>query len=141
MSQQQYSAALLRAQCISHCSVLLCKTGLVSLQVQLWRFAHQTSALQIRVTAGLCHCCDNCAGLLLIQVCIDPTEMHCSVDLGKMIPYCSVLPCKTGSQQTVCLCSYISGDLLFPQFCSEPTGMHCSPDLGKMNSSTLGSAL
>ncbi len=103
MSQHQYFAALLRTKLIPHCSVLLCKTGLVSLQVQLWRFSHQTSALQIRLTAGLCHCCDNCADLLLIQVCSDPTEMHCSVDLGKMIPKAVFsLICRAALMQAAC---------------------------------------
>ena len=49
VSQQKCSAALVWAKCLSHCSVLLCKTG----------------SQQVCVTYG---------DLLFIQVCIDPTQ-------------------------------------------------------------------
>ncbi|DBA96398.1 TPA: hypothetical protein ACH3X3_013082 [Trebouxia sp. C0006] len=41
-------------------------------------------------------------------------------------PRCSVLLCKTGSQQSVCHCIYTYGDLPFIQVCSDPAPVHCS---------------
>ena len=54
---------------------------------------------------------------------------------------CSVLLCKTGLQQAVCLCSYPYGDLLFIQVCSDPAPMHCSKVQGKMHSSLFSAAV
>ena len=47
--------------------------------------------------------------------------------------HCSVLLCKTGSQQAVCHCSYTYGDLLFVQLCSPLATKHCSKVQGKMH--------
>ena len=58
-----------------------------------------SAALQYRLTAGLGQCSYTCGDLLFIQVCSDPTLMHCSTGKGKCISHCSVLLCKTGSQQ------------------------------------------
>ena len=38
---------------------------------------------------------------------------------AKCSPHCSMLFCKTGSQQAVCHCTYTYGDLLFIQVCIE----------------------
>ncbi len=46
------------------------------------------------------NCNYTCGDLLFIQVCSEPAEKHCSTGLGKSIPYCSVVLCKSGSQQT-----------------------------------------
>ena len=56
-------------------------------------------------------------------------------------PHCSVLLCKTGSQQAVCHCIYTYGDLLFIQVCRDPAPMHCSKVQGKMQSSLFSAAL
>ena len=48
------------------------------------------------------------------------------------LPHCSVLLCKTGSQQALCQCKYTYGDLLFIQVYSDATPMHCSTGQGKM---------
>ena len=79
VNQHSCTAALVRARCIPHGSVLLCKTGTASMQLHQWGKALHTgvqccntnelqhwsgqdactlfsSALQNRVTACLCHC-------------------------------------------------------------------------------------
>ena len=56
-----------------------CTTGLGNLHSPLFN-----SAMQNRLTAGLCHCNCTYGDLLFIQVCSEPTEMHCSICLGKM---------------------------------------------------------
>ena len=56
-------------------------------------------------------------------------------------PHCSVLLCKTGSQQAVCHCSHIYGEVLFIQVCSDPAPMHCSSVQGKMQSPLFSAAL
>ena len=43
-----------------------------------------SSALQNRLTAGLCHCNQAYGELLFIQVCSEPSKMHCNTGLGKM---------------------------------------------------------
>ena len=62
------------------------------------------------------------------------THHKCSAALfiAKCSFHCSVLLCKTGSQQAVCQCSYIYGDMLFIQVCSDPPQMLCSKFHGKM---------
>ena len=58
---------------------------------------------------------------------------------AKWSPQCSVLLCKTGSQQAVCHCSHICGDALFIQMCSNPapstaalSRAKCSPHCSKL---------
>ena len=63
VSQHQRTAALFRAKCRPHCSVLLCKTG---------------------SKQAVCHCSHTYGGLLLIQVYSDPAPTHCSSVQGKM---------------------------------------------------------
>ncbi len=63
VTQHQCTAALLRAKCSPHCSVLLCKTGLQQ---------------------ALCHCNHTYGDLLFIQVCSDATPMHCSSGQGRI---------------------------------------------------------
>jgi len=60
---------------------------------------------------------------------------------AKCSPHCSVLLCKTGSQQAVCYCIYAYGILLFKQACSAATPMHCSTGQGKMHSPLFSAAL
>ncbi len=122
-----------------------CSTGLGRMHSPL-----SGAALQDRLTPGLCHCKCTSGDLLLIQVCSEPTEMHCSTGQGKCIPHCSVVICKTGSQQAcdsaitpleicsshrltpgLCHSKYTFGDLLFIQVGNDSTPMHCSTGLGK----------
>ena len=169
MTQHQCSAALFRAKCSPHCSVLLCNEG---------------------SRQAVCHCSHTCGDLLFIQVCSDPAQMQCSSVQGKnafptiqccsavkvhsrqcvtaVTPvgvccscrgrvtqhkctaelstancsaHCSVLPCKTALQQAVCYCSFEHGDLFFMQVCSDPTPNHCSKVQGKMHSPLFKAAL
>ena len=92
----------------SHCSVLQCKTGWQqacvtanrpvkvcssyrSAVTQLQCTAQGkiqspllSAATQIRLTPGLCHCKHPYGDVLFIQVCSDPTPMHCSTAQGKV---------------------------------------------------------
>ena len=169
VTQPQSIAALFRAKCRPHCSVLLCKTG---------------------SQQAVCTCIYTYEDLLFIQVCSDPAPMHCSKVQGKSAQspllgaalqnsvksrqfvtavtmemcssyrcavtqpqctaalfrakcslHCSVLLCKTSSQQAVCHCSHNYGDLLFAQVCSDPAPMHCSKVHGKMQSPLFSAAL
>ena len=43
-----------------------------------------SAALQNRLTPGLGHCNYTHGDLLSIQVCSDPTEMHCGTGQGKL---------------------------------------------------------
>ena len=63
VTQHQCSAALFRATCNPHCSVLLCNEG---------------------SQQAVCHCSYTCGDLLFIQVCSDPAQMQCSSVQGKM---------------------------------------------------------
>ena len=63
VTQQQCTAALIRAECIPHCSLLLCKTG------SEHAFSH------INNTYG---------HLLSTQLCCDPRTLHCSTAKGRM---------------------------------------------------------
>ena len=57
VTQHKCSAALFRAKCNPHCSVLLCKTG---------------------SQQALCNCSKSYGVFLLIQVCSDPVQMQCN---------------------------------------------------------------
>jgi len=63
VTQQQCTAALVMASYISHCSVLLCKTG---------------------SRQSFCHCHYTCGDLFFMQACNDPAAMHCSAGVDKM---------------------------------------------------------
>ena len=71
------------------------------------------------------------------------TQHQCSAAKfrAKCNPHCSVLLCRTGLQQAVCLCSYTYRDLLFIHVCSDPAPMHCSNVQGKMQSPLFSAAL
>ena len=90
------------------CSAQQAHSMLVSLQSHLWVFALHSGCTvnQQQSTAAL-------------------FRAKCSF-------HCSVLLCKTSSQQAVCHCSYTYGDLLFIQVCSDPPQMLCSTVQGKM---------
>ena len=61
--QNQCTAAVVRANCILHCSVLLCNTG---------------------SQHALCHCNYTCGDLLFLEVCSAATPKHCSTGQGKL---------------------------------------------------------
>ena len=60
---------------------------------------------------------------------------------AKQLPCCSVLLCKTGSQQPCATAICTCGDLLFIQMCSDATPMHCSTAQGKTASLLFSAAL
>ncbi len=60
---------------------------------------------------------------------------------AKYNPHCSVLLCKTGSQQALRHCSYIYEVLLFIQVCSDQPPMHSSSVQGKTQSSMFNATL
>ena len=78
MMQHQCTAALVRAEQLPHCSVLLCKTG------------SQQPCATANTPMEMCSSY-RCA---MMQ-----TQMHCSTGQGRTASHCSVLLCKTGSQQ------------------------------------------
>ena len=121
-SLRSYTRRLLPYRCSLHC-------------------CYFSSALQDRLTAGLCHCNSTYGDLIFIQMCSEPTEMHCNTGLGKMHA-----PLFSGALQNklttgLCECSYTSEDLLFIQVCSGPPEMHCSTGLGRMQSPLFSAAL
>ncbi len=118
VTHHQCTAALVWAKCIPHCT-----------------------ALQNRLTACLCHCNHTCEDLLLIQVCSDPTPMHCSTAFGKMHSTLSSAALQHRLTTGLCHCNYTYEDLLLIQVCSDPTPMHCSTGFGKMHSTLSSAAL
>ena len=71
------------------------------------------------------------------------TQHQCTAALlrAKRSPHCSVLVCKSGSQQAVCQCKYTHEVLLFKQVCSEPTPKHCSTGQCRIASLLFSAAL
>jgi len=80
VTQHQCTAVLLRAKLISHCPVLLCKTGS---QHAFWQcnFTHED--------------------LLFMLVCMDPAPMHCSTAQGK--PHFSLSSAALQNRLTACI--------------------------------------
>ena len=84
--------------------------------------------MQNMLTAGLCHCNYTYGHLLIIQVCSDPKEMHCSTDKGKMQSILFSAAVQNRLTAGLCHCNYTYGHLLFIQVCSEPKEMQSSTD-------------
>ena len=118
--QHQSTAALVRAEQLSHCSVLLCKTG--SQQAQ-----------------G--HCKYTYAHLLFIQFCSDATPKHCCIGQGRIaFPLFSAALQNRLKAGTVSLQIHLR-ILLFIQFCSDATAKHCSTGQGRIASPLFSAAL
>ena len=97
------------------------------------------AALQNKLTACLCHCNYTYQDLLLLQVCSDPSPMHCNQRFWQ-----SAFPTVSAALQnrlTACLChyNYTYQHLLLIQVSSDPPPMLCSTGFGKMQS-TMSSA-
>ncbi|DBA65452.1 TPA: hypothetical protein ACH3X2_003221 [Trebouxia sp. C0005] len=91
VSQQQRTAVLVRAECIPQCSVLLCKTG----SQHACKYTYED--------------------FLFIQMCSEPTKMHCSTGQGRTpSPLFSAALQKTLTAGW-CHNNYTSGDLFFMQ--------------------------
>ena len=100
-----------------------------------------SAALQDRLAAGSYHCNYTYEDLLFIQVCGDPTPVHCNTVEGKMqSPLLSAAlqdSLAAGSYH----CNYTYEDLLFTQVCSDsPPVLQCT-GVGKMHLPLLSAAL
>ncbi|DBB02780.1 TPA: hypothetical protein ACH3X1_013612 [Trebouxia sp. C0004] len=168
VTQHKCSAALFKAECNPHCSVLLCKPGsqqevchcsytfgdLLFIRCALTQ--HKCSAERFRAKCSphcsvlvyktgsqqeVCHCSYTFGDLLCMRCAVTQHKCIAARFRAKCSPHCSVLVYKTGSQQAVFHCSYTYGDLLFRQVCSDPTPMHCSSLQGNMQSPLFSAAL
>ncbi len=79
--------------------------------------------------------------MLFIQVCSDPTPMHCNTALGKMQSPLLSAAVQSRLTAALCHCNYTYEVLLFIQESSDPTPMHCNTSLGKMQSPLLSAAV
>ncbi len=128
---------LLITQVCSDPAPMHCRSVQGTLQSPLF-----SAALQNRLTPGSVS-----LQIHLSRVCSSyrcaVTQHQCiaALFMAKCNPHCSVLLCKSGSQQAVCHCSHSYGDLLFMQVCSEPAPMHCSSVQGNMQSPLFSAAL
>ena len=157
-----------QGKCISHCSVLHCKTGsqkvcVTAITPMELCSPYRCAVKQQRCSAALvcakciCHCsvllCKTGSQQVFVtaitpmEICSSyrcaVTQHKCSATLfrAKCNPHCSALLCKTGSQQAVWHCSYTYGDLLFTQVRSDSALMQCSFVQGKMQSPLFSAAL
>jgi len=162
VTQHKCIAAMFRARCNYHSSVLLCKTGshqavchsrftygdLLFMQVCKDIAPMHCSSVQGKMqsplfSAALQHLLT--PGSLALQIhlwrfslCSDAAQMNCSYVQGKMqLPQFS----KTGSHQALCHSRFTYGDLLYIQVCSDIAPMHCSFVQGKMQSPLFSAAL
>ena len=102
------------------------------------------------------------ADTLTLLLAVSHQKCTTALIKAKCIPLCSVLFCRTGSQQAcvtpitpmeicsstkvrltpgLCHCNHTFGDLLFVQVGNDSTPMHCSYGQGKMYSPLFSSAL
>ncbi len=86
-----------------------------------------SAALQNRLTAGLSHCKYTYKGLFFIQVYSDPRLITAALVRAECIPHCSVLLCKTGSQQA-CVTAVKPVDIC-SSYRSAKLGSNCSAAL------------
>jgi len=97
-----------------------------------------SAAVQIRLTAGLCQCKFNYKDLLFIQLCSEPTPVHCNIDFGKFSSHYSVLLCKSSSQQ-FCVCANTTMEICSSYRCAV-TQHQCTATLYLANFISLLSA-
>ncbi len=156
--QDQCTAALVRAEYLLHCPVLLCKTGSqhdcanavtpmeICSSYSCTVMLHQctaavvrakissplfSAALQIRLRACLCHCKYTYGDLLFIQLYSDPTQVLCNTVPGKKQSPLLSPAVQNRFTARLCQCNFTYGDLLFIQVCSDPTPEHCNTVFGK----------
>ena len=166
--QHQSTAALVKAEQLSYCSVLLCKTGSqhdCSTAVTPMEIcsSYMCALMQHLCTAALAKAeqLSHCSVLLCKtgsqQPCataITPTEICSSYNCAVMqhlctaalvkaeqLSHCSVLLCKNRLTAALCHCSYTYGDLLFIHVCTDATLMHCSTGQGRTAFSLFCAAL
>ncbi len=112
VTQHQFSAALVWAKCIPHCSKLLCKRSS--------KHACGTAAAPMRI------CCSyKCA--------VTQHQFSAALVWAKCIPHCSKLLCKRSSKHA-CGTAAAPMRICCSFNCSDPTPMLCSTSQGKMHS-------
>ena len=169
VTQPQCAAARFRAEWSPQCSVLLCKTGSQQAVCRCSHIYGEVLFIQVCSDPAPMHCSSvqgkmqsplfsaalqnrlksrECVtAYALMEKCSSyrcaVTQPQCAAARfrAKWSPHCSVLLCKTGSQQAVCHCSHIYGEVLFIQVCNDPAPMHCSSVQGKMQSPLFSAAL
>jgi len=78
--------------------------------------------------------------LLFIQVCSDPTPVHCNTVQGNMQSPLTSAAVQDWLASGMYYCKYTYEDLLFIQVCSDPTPVHCNAVQGKMQSPLISAA-
>ena len=91
-----------------------------------------SAALQDRLAAGMYHCNYTYEALLVIQVCSDPTPVHCITVQGKMQSPLLSAALQDRLAAGLYHCNYTYEDLLLIQVCSDQTPVHCNTVQGKM---------
>ena len=156
------------ANCIHHCPVLLCKTGLqhacvsavtpmkICCSYKCAMTHHQcTAALILAICIHHCpvllcntgsqHACVTAITPMMIcssyKCAVTHHQCTAVLVLANCIHHCPVLLCNTGSQHACVTANYTMQDLLFIQVCSEPPSMHCSTGFGKLHSPLSSAAL
>ena len=110
LMQHQSTAALVKAEQLSHCSVLLCKTG-----------SQQLCATAVTPM-------DICSSYRCAVMQHQCTE---ALVKAEQLSHCSMLLCKTGSQQPCATADTPVKHLLFIQLCSDAAPKHCSTGQGR----------
>ena len=114
------TAALVLANCIPHCPMLLCKTG------------SQHACVTAITPTEIC-CSHKCA--------VIHHKSTAALVLAIAFHTVQMLLCKTGSQHACVTAITPMRDLLLTQVCSDPPPKHCSPGFGKLHSTLSPAAL
>ncbi len=117
---------LLFIQACSDPTARHCSTGFGKRHFPLF-----SAGLQIRLTAVILSLPTPVEICSSYSLAVTQHQRTAALVLARCICHCSVLLCKTGSQQSSCHCNYTCGDLPFIQACSDPTARHCSTGFGK----------
>ncbi len=125
VTQHRCTATLFRAKCTPHCSVLLYKTGL------------QQACITALTSMKLCSSC-RCA-MTQHQCTATLFRTKCSLHVwAKCIPHCSVVLCKSGSQQA-CVTATPPMEICSSYRCA--WSGHCNTVQGKMQCPLISAAL
>ena len=89
----------------------------------------------------MCHCNSTCGDLLFIQLCNDPTPVHCNTVLGTQQSPLSSAAVQNRLTAGFCHCKHTCEDLLFIQLCSDPTPVHCNSFRGRKQPLLLSAAV
>ncbi len=78
---------------------------------------------------------------MFIQMCSDPTPMHCWTSQGKVHSLLFSAPLQNRLTAGLCHCNDTYGHLLFKKVCSDPTTMHCLTSKGEVHSLLFSASL